>query len=102
MRELSMAKKRLNGIEMAKHVTIDNIIDWGGRLYGSTGSQTLEQLADTIADLLIGTFTIAQLRKHILSCVSEPPPDSKSDESDESDDEWIPVIINGADIIPKW
>ena len=99
MRELSMAKKRLNGIEMAKHVTIDNIIDWGGRLADCDGSMILDQLADTIADLLNGTFTIAQLRKHILSCVSEPPPDSKSDESD---DEWIPVIINGADIIPKW
>ena len=55
---------------MAKHVTIDNIIDWGGRLADWDGSMILEQLADTIADLLNGNFTIAQLRKHILSCVS--------------------------------
>ena len=46
---------------MTKHVTIDNIMDWVAPVPLSK-ALILEQLADMIADLLNGTYTIAQLR----------------------------------------
>ena len=57
---------------MPKHVTIADIMSWrfpyGDRLkVGHIGAYPLEDLADTIADLLNGNYTIAQLRNAILS-----------------------------------
>jgi len=49
---------------MAKHVTIDNVMDWISPT-PSSNALILEDLADTIADLLNGTYTIAQLRQDI-------------------------------------
>ena len=59
---------------MYKHVTIDNIMDWivlgvpsRGRWRFLNTPLILEELADKIADLLNGTYTIAQLRNAILN-----------------------------------
>ena len=49
-----------------KHVTIDNIMDWIAPV-PSSNTLILEELADKIADLLNGTYTIAQLRNAILN-----------------------------------
>ena len=51
---------------MTKHVTIDNIMDWIAPV-PSSNTLILEELADKIADLLNGTYTIAQLRNAILN-----------------------------------
>ena len=51
---------------MAKHVTIDNIMEWIAPV-PSSNTLILEELADKIADLLNGTYTIAQLRNAILN-----------------------------------
>jgi len=55
---------------MTKHVTIDNIMDWVAPVPLSK-ALILEQLADMIADLLNGTYTIAQLRNSILNDKTE-------------------------------
>jgi len=60
---------------MPKHVTIADIMSWrfpygwGGVDDGdrSVTGALMEDLADTIADLLNGNYTIAQLRNAILS-----------------------------------
>jgi hypothetical protein len=58
---------------MYKHVTIDNIMDWIVLGVPSmSNSLILEELADKIADLLNGTYTIAQLRNAILNDKTEP------------------------------
>ena len=51
---------------MTKHVTIDNVMDWISPT-PSSNALILEELADKIADLLNGTYTIAQLRNAILN-----------------------------------
>ena len=51
---------------MTKHVTIDNIMDWIAPV-PSSNALILEELADKIADLLNGTYTLAQLRNAILN-----------------------------------
>ena len=64
---------------MYKHVTIDNIMDWivlgvpsRGRWRFLNTPLILEELADKIADLLNGTYTISQLRNAILNDKTEP------------------------------
>jgi hypothetical protein len=60
---------------MTKHVTIDNVMDWISPtpssnaliLHVCTCPRDCEDLADTIADLLNGTYTIDQLRNAILN-----------------------------------
>ena len=52
---------------MAKHVTIDNVMDWISPTPSRSNALILEDLADTIADLLNGNYTNAQLRNAILS-----------------------------------
>ena len=52
---------------MTKHVTIDNVMDWISPTPSRSNALILEDLADTIADLLNGTYTIAQLRNAILN-----------------------------------
>ena len=51
---------------MTKHVTINNIMDWIAPV-PSSNALILEELADKIADLLNGTYTIAHLRNAILN-----------------------------------
>ena len=51
---------------MDKHVTIDKVMGWISPI-PSSNAMKLEDLADTIADLLNGTYTIAQLRNAILN-----------------------------------
>ena len=52
---------------MTKHVTIDNVMDWISPTPSRSNALILEDLADTIADLLNGNYTIAQLRNAILN-----------------------------------
>ena len=52
---------------MPKHVTIADIMSWRLPYDDMLVTVALEDLADTIADLLNGNYTIAQLRKAILS-----------------------------------
>ena len=58
---------------MDKHVTIANVMDWvlspwqHDSYIPMSNKLILENLADAIADLLNGTYTIAQLRNAILN-----------------------------------
>ena len=52
---------------MPKHVTIADIMSWRFPYGDRSVTLALDDLADTIADLLNGNYTIAQLRKAILS-----------------------------------
>jgi hypothetical protein len=51
---------------MDKHVTIDNVKDWISPTT-SRNALIIENLADKIADLLNGNYTIDQLRNAILN-----------------------------------